>query len=101
EALDDIDNLNTALCEQESIYIEMIDDIEKEISKLKIDNHTLNLRINELNKSNSTDEKIDTYSLVSIISNRLNPESILKFLQILIPDRLIVLDSAMNSAIKS
>lgn len=101
EALDDIDNLNTALCEQESIYIEMIDDIEKEISKLKIDNHTLNSRINELNKSNSTDEKIDTYSLVSIISNRLNPESILKFLQILIPDRLIVLDSAMNSAIKS
>lgn len=101
EALNDINDLNIAIGEQESTYVEMINDLEGELERSYNENYKLSLKIKELSRTSNIDGRIDADILIKVISNKLNPESIIEFLEILIPDRLIILDSAKSSAAKS
>lgn len=106
EALKELDEMKASQEEKELFYLEQIEisennanenhqrsiKLESEVERLKFDAITLNSNA----KADNVD--IDVDKLITLISNKLTPFSVLESLEILLPNNILILKSAYSSA---
>ncbi|WP_152605903.1 hypothetical protein [Dickeya undicola] len=106
EALHELDELKNSSEELELEYLRKIEELDGQceellVDKIKVESELERLRVDIKNihsKVKTQDNEVDVEKLISIIGNKLSPESVLNILAILIPENVIILKSAYISA---
>lgn len=109
EALLEFEEFKSASEELELDYLKRIDEIDgkhdavvAEKNKIEAELERLKFEVRNFNRRATNDgDDIDVENIISLISNRLNPESVLRLLELLIPNNVEILKSAFISARES
>ncbi|HDW2906871.1 TPA: hypothetical protein RL773_004573, partial [Escherichia coli] len=106
EVLLEFEEFKAASEELELDYLKRIEELDAkhdavvfEKNKIEVDLERLKYDIRKYHgKATDGDVDVDVEKIISLISNRLNPESVLSLLEILIPNNVEILKSAFSSA---
>lgn len=106
EVLLEFEEFKAASEELELDYLKRIEELDAkhdavvfEKNKIEVDLERLKYDIRKYHgKATDGDGDVDVEKIISLISNRLNPESVLSLLEILIPNNVEILKSAFSSA---